>query len=92
MTVSGVGRGLTAFREGIGIALDSLRANKTRAALTILGVTIGVAVVVAMAATVDGINSSVEESIRESGPTSIGSPSYRGDFSQLYLPPVFKRS
>lgn len=70
MTVSGVGRGLTAFREGIGIALDSLRANKTRAALTILGVTIGVAVVVAMAATVDGINSSVEESIRESGPTT----------------------
>jgi len=70
MTVSGVGRGLTAFREGIGIALDSLRANKTRAALTILGVTIGVAVVVAMAATVDGINSSVEESIRQSGPTT----------------------
>ena len=70
MTVSGVGRGLTAFREGIGIALDSLRANKTRAALTILGVTIGVAVVVTMAATVDGINSSVEESIRQSGPTT----------------------
>jgi putative ABC transport system permease protein len=70
MTVSGVGRGLTAFREGIGIALDSLRANKTRAALTILGVTIGVAVVVAMAATVDGINSSLEESIRSSGPTT----------------------
>jgi putative ABC transport system permease protein len=70
MTVSGVGRGLTAFREGIGIALDSLRANKTRAALTILGVTIGVAVVVTMAATVEGINGSVEESIRSSGPTT----------------------
>jgi putative ABC transport system permease protein len=70
MTVSGVGRGLTAFREGIGIALDSLRANKTRAALTILGVTIGVAVVVTMAATVDGINSSVEDSIRQTGPTT----------------------
>jgi putative ABC transport system permease protein len=70
MTVSGLGRGLTAFREGIGIALDSLRANKTRAALTILGVTIGVAVVVTMAAAVEGINSSVEESIRETGPTT----------------------
>lgn len=70
MTVSGLGRGLTAFREGIGIALDSLRANKTRAALTILGVAIGVAVVVAMAATVDGINSSVEKSIRDAGPTT----------------------
>ncbi len=70
MTTSQAGRWLTALREGIGIALDSLRANKTRAALTILGVTIGVAVVVAMAATVDGINSSVEASIRESGPTT----------------------
>jgi len=70
MTRSSSGRWLTALREGVGIALDSLRANKTRAALTILGVTIGVAVVVAMAATVEGINSSVEESIRSSGPTT----------------------
>jgi putative ABC transport system permease protein len=70
MTHSRSGRWLTALREGIGIALDSLRANKTRAALTILGVTIGVAVVVTMAATVEGINSSVEASIRSSGPTT----------------------
>ena len=70
MTRSSSGRWLTALREGVGIALDSLRANKTRAALTILGVTIGVAVVVTMAATVEGINSSVEESIRSSGPTT----------------------
>ncbi len=70
MTVSQAGRWLTALREGIGIALDSLRANKTRAALTILGVTIGVAVVVAMAATVDGINGSMEDAIRETGPTT----------------------
>ena len=70
MTRSRSGRWLTALREGIGIALDSLRANKTRAALTILGVTIGVAVVVTMAATVEGINSSVESSIRSSGPTT----------------------
>jgi putative ABC transport system permease protein len=70
MTRSRSGRWLTALREGVGIALDSLRANKTRAALTILGVTIGVAVVVTMAATVEGLNSSVEESIRSSGPTT----------------------
>jgi putative ABC transport system permease protein len=70
MTASTAGRWITALREGIGIALDSLRANKTRAALTILGVTIGVAVVVAMAATVDGINSSMEDAIRQSGPTT----------------------
>ncbi len=33
--------------EGVGIALDSIRANKVRAALTILGVAIGVTVVIA---------------------------------------------
>ena len=36
--------------EGVGIALDALRANKVRAALTILGVAVGVFVVIAMAA------------------------------------------
>lgn len=44
--------------EGVGIALDSLRANKVRAALTISGVAIGVFVVVAMGATIHGIEQS----------------------------------
>ena len=42
MTRSRATIGITALREGVGIALDSLRANKTRAALTILGIAIGV--------------------------------------------------
>ena len=45
--------------KGVGIALDSLRANKVRAALTILGVAIGVMVVIAMASAITGINRSV---------------------------------
>ena len=45
--------------EGVGIALDSLRGNKGRAALTILGVAIGVMVVMVMAAMISGINQSV---------------------------------
>ena len=36
---------MTALFEGVGIALTSLRAHKMRAALTILGVAIGVTVV-----------------------------------------------
>ena len=36
--------------EGVGIALDAIRANKVRAALTILGVAVGVFVVVGMGA------------------------------------------
>ena len=47
---------LQATLEGVVIALDAIRANRVRAALTILGVAVGVFVVVAMAATIHGVN------------------------------------
>lgn len=53
--------------EGVGIALDSLRANKVRAALTISGVAIGVFVVVAMGATIHGIKQSFADDMDEFG-------------------------
>lgn len=70
MSAAGIAAGLTALREGIVIALDSLRANKTRAALTILGIAIGVMVVMAMSATVKGINNAVDDILRQTGPTT----------------------
>src|SRR2546428_5633262 len=45
--------------EGVGIALASLRSSKAGAALTILGIAIGVMVVMLMAAMISGINKSV---------------------------------
>jgi len=48
-----------ALFEGVGIALGSLRGNKVRASLTILGIAIGVMVVMVMAAMISGINKSV---------------------------------
>ena len=54
--------------EGMGIALDSLRANKVRAALTILGVAIGVMVVIAMASAITGVNRSITEMLESAGP------------------------
>lgn len=61
---------LAAAREGVGIAIDALRSNKTRAALTILGIVIGVATVMAMAAVIGGIRTSVSEDIEAAGPTT----------------------
>lgn len=58
----------TAAREGVSIALDALRSNKVRAALTILGVVIGVATVMAMAAMIGGIRSSITGSLEALGP------------------------
>ncbi|MDO8500271.1 MAG: ABC transporter permease [Gemmatimonadaceae bacterium] len=56
--------------EGIGIAFDAIRSNKVRAALTILGVAVGVFVVVTLSAAVHGINASVAKDLESAGPTS----------------------
>ncbi|MGQ0702187.1 MAG: ABC transporter permease [Gemmatimonadales bacterium] len=64
------GLGVTGARllEGMGMALDSVRSNKTRAALTILGVAIGVMVVIAMASMITGINRAVAHEFETLGP------------------------
>ena len=56
--------------EGVTIALDAMRANKVRAALTILGVAVGVFVVVIISAAVHGINESVARQFQSAGPTT----------------------
>src|SRR6266545_6559768 len=54
--------------EGAAMAMESVRANKVRAALTILGVAIGVMVVIAMASMITGINRAVARQIETLGP------------------------
>ncbi|HEU5305560.1 MAG TPA: ABC transporter permease, partial [Gemmatimonadales bacterium] len=62
------GNALSRMLEGSAIALDSIRANKVRAALTILGVAIGVTVVIAMASAIRGINQSITNILESAGP------------------------
>ncbi|HXV85723.1 MAG TPA: ABC transporter permease [Gemmatimonadales bacterium] len=59
---------MLALFEGVGIALESLRSNKLRAALTILGIAIGVMVVMVIAAMISGINQGVADIFQQSGP------------------------
>jgi putative ABC transport system permease protein len=54
--------------EGVLIAMDSVRASKVRAALTILGVGIGVMVVIGMASMITGINHAVTKEVESLGP------------------------
>jgi putative ABC transport system permease protein len=61
---------VSALFEGIVMALDSIRANRVRAGLTILGIAVGVFVVTVMSAAVHGINAGVSASISASGPTT----------------------
>ena len=58
---------MTQLFEGVGIALAALRGNKLRAALTVLGVAIGVMVVMVIAAMITGINQQVASLFEEAG-------------------------
>jgi putative ABC transport system permease protein len=60
---------VTAF-EGITIAFDAIMANKGRAALTIMGVGVGVFVVVALSSVIQGVNESFRRDLEAAGPTS----------------------
>jgi putative ABC transport system permease protein len=59
-----------ALFEGVTIALDSLKSNRVRAGLTILGVAVGVFVVVVISAAIHGINESVAKDFESAGPTT----------------------
>src|SRR5918996_1668555 len=69
MTMSVAGKVFQAL-EGVGIAIDAMRANKVRAGLTIMGVAVGVFVVVALSSVVRGINESFARDVEAAGPTS----------------------
>jgi len=59
---------LSRMAEGVAIAFDSVRANKVRASLTVLGVAIGVTVVIAMGSAITGINRSITGILEAAGP------------------------
>ncbi len=70
--------------EGVVMALDAMRANKLRSALTVLGVIIGVATVMTMASIVQGVRSQIFNAIEVAGPTTFYVMRY---FSQTPLNP-----
>jgi putative ABC transport system permease protein len=61
--------GIRNVGEGVAIAFDSLRANKLRSGLTILGVVIGVTTVMAIASMVQGIRTQIFNAIETAGPS-----------------------
>ena len=82
------------LREVVMVALDSLRANKMRSALTILGVVIGITAIVGMTSLIRGFDESLRDSIRELGPNTIFVAKFSGvslaagnDFAELLRRP-----
>lgn len=58
------------FSENVVLAFDSIRVAKGRSALTILGVVIGVATVMAMGSVVSGIRTQIVATLEIAGPTT----------------------
>ena len=82
------------FQETVVMALDTLRTQKVRSALTVLGVLIGVTSIVGMTAIVRGFDESLRESIRAIGRDTIYVSQFSGfslasgeDFSALMRRP-----
>ena len=54
-------------RESIKMALDTLRKNKLRSGLTVLGIVIGVTTVITMSSVINGLNNRVTEWVSSLG-------------------------
>jgi putative ABC transport system permease protein len=59
------------MRETAAMAFETLRSNKMRSALTVLGVVIGVTSIVGMTSLIRGFDSSLRDSINSLGPNTI---------------------
>src|SRR3990172_7866939 len=73
------------LKEAVELALDSEQRNRLRSGLTILGIVIGVAMVIAITAVINGLNSNVVASIEDLGSNII--ICYRFPWAQLGRPP-----
>ena len=57
------------LKEVVVMALDTVRTNKMRSGLTVLGVVIGITSIVGMTAIIRGFDQSLRDMIRSIGPT-----------------------
>ena len=77
--------GMLKLREEVFLALDTLRKNSLRSALTTLGIVIGITTVITVTSVINGLNENVLGGIRELGSDTI--IAYRFPWASLSRPP-----
>src|SRR5438309_10176469 len=77
--------GALKLRGEVLLALDTLRKNPLRSALTILGIVIGITTVITVTAMINGLNDNVLAGVRELGSDTI--IAYRFPWASLSRPP-----
>ena len=90
---------LTIVREVVGLAVDTLRTNKLRSMLTVLGVVIGITSIVGMTSLIRGFDESLRDMIRQLGPNTIFIAKFSGvsfaggkDFVELLRRPAITKN
>jgi putative ABC transport system permease protein len=73
------------MKEQVALALDTLRKNPLRSALTILGIVIGITTVIAVSSLINGLNENVLGGIRDLGSDTV--IAYRFPWASLSRPP-----
>src|SRR5262249_61956014 len=73
------------LKEQIALALDTLRKNPLRSALTVLGIVIGITTVIAVSSLINGLNENVLGGIRDLGSDTL--IAYRFPRASLSPPP-----
>src|SRR5712671_5831915 len=73
------------IKDQVALALDTLRKNPLRSALTILGIVIGITTVIAVSSLINGLNENVLGGIRDLGSDTI--IAYRFPWASLSRPP-----
>ena len=63
-------RGYAGFAEYFGIAIDSLRANKLRSFLTLLGIIIGISSIISVISLIEGLDRYWKEKVSNLGPNT----------------------
>jgi putative ABC transport system permease protein len=58
---------LSDSKESVLLALDTLRKNKLRSGLTILGISIGISTVILISSAINGLNSNIDQFVRSLG-------------------------